>query len=148
MNLTPHFSLAEMVASQEAARRGLDNTPHGEALGELQRTAELLEKVRAILGRPVIVTSGYRGAAVNTAIGGAPESAHLWGGAADIIVPGFGPPLQVVRELATYAETLDYDQLIYEFAAWVHIGRARPDVRPRRQVLTIDQRGTRVGLGP
>jgi len=38
-------------------------------LGELQRTAELLERVRAILERPVLVTSGYRCPALNAAVG-------------------------------------------------------------------------------
>jgi zinc D-Ala-D-Ala carboxypeptidase len=146
MNLTPNFSLAEMVASQEAARRGIDNTPDMATQTELQKTAELLEKVRARLERPILVSSGYRCPTLNRAVNGAPNSAHLWGGACDFTSPGYGHPLEVARELATYAEALDYDQLIYEFGAWVHIGRAKPGERARRQVLTIDRTGTRVGL--
>jgi hypothetical protein len=34
-------------------------------------------------------------------------------------VPDYGPPLKVARELANYAEMLDFDQLIHEFGGWV-----------------------------
>ena len=142
MNLSPHFTLEEMTATQV---RGVDNRPPPEALAELQKTTEVIERVRAILQRPVIVSSGYRCPAVNSAVGGAMASAHLWGGACDFIVPAYGSPLDVARELAGYAESLDFDQLIYEWAAWVHIGRARAGAA-RRQVLTIDGGGTRLGL--
>lgn len=146
MKLTPHFDLAEFTVSQEAVRRGIANTVTPPIVEELRKTAGLLEEVRALLGRPVLVTSGYRCAELNAAIGGSTSSAHMWGGAADIIVPGFGSPLEVARTLAAYAESLDFDQLIYEFAAWTHIGRAPAGQRPRRQVLTIDRAGTREGL--
>lgn len=144
MQLSPNFSLAEMIRSDTAARRGLDNTPSPAGLAELQRTAELLEKVRTVLGmRPILISSGYRSPAVNAAVGGSATSAHCFGMAADFTCPDFGTPLEVCRELETYAEMLDFDQLIHEFGAWVHIGRR---ASPRRQVLTIDSRGTRLGL--
>jgi zinc D-Ala-D-Ala carboxypeptidase len=145
MNLSPHFTLEEMTASQTAARLGIDNTPAPAELGELQKTAELLERVRAVTERPVFITSGYRAPAVNQAVGGAASSAHMWGGAADFIVPGYGSPLEVARFLATFAESLDFDQLIHEYGGWVHIGRAR-EGKARRQLLTIDTSGTRYGL--
>lgn len=144
MQLSPNFSLAEMIRSDTAARRGLDNTPSPAVLAELQRTAELLEKVRTVLGmRPILISSGYRSPAVNAAVGGSATSAHCFGMAADFTCPEFGSPLEVCRELETYAEMLDFDQLIHEFGAWVHLGRR---ASPRRQVLTIDSRGTRLGL--
>lgn len=147
MILTQHFALDEMVVSQEAARRGIDNRPGAAALAELRRTAELLECVRALLQRPVIVSSGYRCPALNQAVGGTPGSAHVWGGAADIVVPGYGTPLAVARELARHAQSVDFDQLIHEFDAWVHVGRAPAGQAARHQVLTIDRAGARFGLG-
>jgi zinc D-Ala-D-Ala carboxypeptidase len=149
MNLTPHFTLAEMVFSDTALRLGLDNTPSPEILTELQRTAQMLEHIRSILGGvPIRVTSGYRCSALNRQIGGAWNSAHLYGCAADIQVPDYGPPLKVARELANYAEMLDFDQLIHEFGGWTHIGRPPPNAigEPRRMLLTIDGSGTREGL--
>lgn len=141
MKLSSHFDLSEFTVSQTAARLGFDNTPDAKALAELQRTAEMLEKVRTVLGgRPIIISSGYRAPKVNAAVGGSSNSAHIWGGAADFTCPGFGTPLAICRELSTYAEMLDFDQLIHEFGAWVHIGRAPA---PRRQLLVIDSGGAR-----
>lgn len=144
MNLTPHFTLAEMTFSDTALRRGIDNTPPPAVLAELQKTAQMLEHIRSILGGASIrVTSGYRCLAVNRAIGSSDTSAHLLGMAADIQVPDYGEPLKVAREIASYAASLDFDQVIWEFGAWTHVGRR---ANPRRQLLTIDASGTREGL--
>ena len=146
MNLTEHFTLSEFTISQEAARRDIDNMPDELALSELKRTAELLEKVRALLGGvPILISSGYRCPKLNAAVGGSSNSAHLWGGAADFTAPGFGTPGDVAIKIARES-LLDYDQLILEFGSWVHIGRAMPTYAPRRQLLTIDRYGTRSAL--
>ena len=107
----------------------------------LQRTAELLERVRALLGKPVLVSSGYRSPLVNRAVGGAASSAHMLGCAADFSSPGFGAPLEICH--AIVASDIPFDQLIHEYRAWVHIAWAPS---PRRQVLTIDGNGTRAWL--
>lgn len=141
MNLTPHFTLEELTASQTATRLGLDNTPPPEMIAALKRTAQLLEEVRALLGKPVLVSSGYRAPAVNHAVGGATNSAHMLGCAADFSCPSFGSPLDVCRAIAR--SDIAFDQLIHEFRAWVHIAWAP---QPRKMVLTIDAAGTRSGL--
>lgn len=141
MNLTPHFTLEELTASQSAARLGLDNTPPPEMVDALKRTAQLLEEVRALLGRPVLVSSGYRAPAVNRAVGGAANSAHMLGCAADFSCPSFGSPLDICRAIA--GSPIAFDQLIHEFRAWVHIAWSP---QPRKMVLTIDSTGTRSGL--
>jgi hypothetical protein len=141
MNLSPHFTLAELTQSQTAAREGLDNTPPAEMVDALRKTAELLERVRALLGKPILVSSGYRSPRVNRAVGGAAQSAHMLGCAADFSCPSFGSPLEICRAIA--ASDISFDQLIHEFRAWVHIAWAP---LPRRQVLTIDKAGTRAGL--
>ena len=72
MMLSPHFSLAELVVSQTAARRGLDNTPGPAVIAALRALCEnVLEPVRVHYGRPVVVSSGYRAPLVNKAAGGA-----------------------------------------------------------------------------
>jgi zinc D-Ala-D-Ala carboxypeptidase len=146
VRLSDHFTLEEMTLSETAARRDLDNTPPPEIVAQLRETAVLLEKVRALLGNhPVIVTSGYRAPAVNAIVGGAKNSAHMTGRAADFIVPAFGLPIEVCRILLEpFVEDLGIDQLIFEYRQWAHI--ASGDA-PRHHVLTIDERGTRLGFG-
>ena len=61
----------------------------------------LLQKIRAHFGKPVTINSAYRTAAHNKKVGGAPQSQHLYGLAADICIAGVKP-----KTIATYAETL------------------------------------------
>lgn len=141
MNLTPHFSLAELVASNEAARRGIDNSPTPEALAALKRTALGLETVRMRLGgAPIIISSGYRCLALNRAIGSKDTSQHLLGEAADFICPRFGSPAHIVSVLKD--SDVPYDQLILEYArsggGWVHVSFSE---RNRRQAFSLDERG-------
>lgn len=144
--LTEHFTLEEFVTSQSAARLGLPNKPGGQELVNIKRTAEVMERVRKLLGeKPVTVSSGYRSAAVNRAVGGASNSAHIVGLAVDFTVPGFGTPLEICHALAPHIGDLGVDQLIHEFGAWVHLGLSTG--APRRQALTIDHGGTRTGFG-
>lgn len=148
MQLTPHFSLAELTASSTAQRLGLDNTPSPEASVRLQQLAELLERVRAHLGAPIIVTSGYRAPAVNRAVGGVATSDHAQGRAADIVAPAYGSPLQIARSLAPLVGALGIGQLIYEHAgvkAWVHLSTRVPD-KPVNRVITISSAGTQLGI--
>ena len=145
MNLTPNFTLEEFTISETAARAGINNVPHASSheRKNLQRTAEVMEKVRAILGHPILISSGYRSRPVNEAVGGSSSSAHIHGMAADFICPGFGTPLQICKALEPHMRELGIDQLIHEFATWVHLG-LRHD--PRHQCLTIDTKGTRSGF--
>jgi zinc D-Ala-D-Ala carboxypeptidase len=131
-NLSAHFTLEEMTASQEAARRGIDNTPSEEITANLRTMCEKLEAVRVFLGSAMIVSSGYRSPELNKAIGGAVDSAHITGFAVDFICPSFGTPLEVCQ--AIEKSDLHYDQLIHEYARWTHLS-FHP--RQRRQALTI-----------
>lgn len=139
--LSPHFSLAEMTASQTAARKGLKNDPPDWVLENLTNTAEQMEKVRALLGHPILVSSGYRSPAVNRAVGGSTTSAHTQGYAVDFICPRFGTPLEVCQAIA--GSDIAFDQLIEECARWVHISFEH---RLRGQVLTYAAGRYRVGL--
>ena len=47
-----------------------------------------IQALRDMLARPLVVTSGYRSPAHNTAVGGAPASMHLQGRAVDVRVTG------------------------------------------------------------
>ena len=134
MRISPSFELSELLHSQTAIRRGIDNTPTSAIVAELQRLAQtILQPLRDHLGRPVVVSSGYRSPALNQAVGGAPNSAHVQGRAADITVPGVKP-----REvaLAIVALGLPFDQVILEGGSWVHVAIAGDGVRPRKEQLT------------
>ena len=142
--LSKYFSLTELVVSQSAARRGLKNIPFGKQLDNLRSTAEKMDAIREMLGKPVLVSSGYRNAEVNALVGGSKTSAHMQGLGVDFTCPGYGNPLAVAK--AVLAMGVEFDQLIHEYGAWVHIGFAEPGKPSRRQLLTINKRGTLAGL--
>ena len=137
MNLSPHFTLAELTYTDH---RQFDNTPTQIEISNLQRLAQFLEIVKATLGgKPVIITSGYRSKAVNDAVGSKDTSHHRLGLAADFRVPGMAPDA-VVRALLN----LPYDQIIREFDRWTHISIPKVGVAPRKSKLIIDRAGTRL----
>ena len=141
MNLSPNFTLQELTVSEIAARRGLDNTPNATEVANLVRVAELLEQVRALLSKPILVNSAFRSKQVNDAVGSRDTSQHRLGCAADIRVPGMSPK-QVVQ--ACIDAKLPFDQVIEEFDSWTHISVPNTqEQQPRRQALIIDKTGTR-----
>ena len=146
--LTPNFTLAELTASPTGARLGIVNAPPPEHLEKLTLTAELLERVRQVLGCPVIVTSGYRCMRLNIAVGGVTSSDHARGQAADILAPGFGTPYEVAKKLAPLVSTLGIGQLILEGIKgkqWVHISTRIAD-KPVNRVITITDAGAQMGI--
>jgi hypothetical protein len=146
--LTEHFTLAELTRSSKATQLSINNTPTPDVIANLRRLARFNEQVRVELGgAAMVISSGYRCPALNRAVGGANNSAHLAGLANDFTAPTFGTPMEICRQLEK--SYLSFDQLIYERSAsavWVHLGIAAEGAKPRRQVLTIDSKGTRVGL--
>ena len=139
MNLTEHFTLAELTHTDH---RNLENVPNDKELENLKRLASFLEEVKTVLkGRPIMVNSAFRSKAVNDAVGSKDTSQHRVGCAADFRVPGMAPD-EVVRTIV--ATDLKFDQIIREFDAWTHI--SIPNIAgaiPRRQALIIDKKGAR-----
>lgn len=120
MKLGKHFTLAELTRTDT----GLPNTPGAEYVAALARLVALvLDPLRADVGRPVRVTSGYRSPAVNSQVGGSPTSQHLRGEAADIKVDGM-TTADVAR--AIHRLRLPVDQCIVERgdSGWVHVSTA------------------------
>jgi hypothetical protein len=140
MQLSPHFELSEFVVSETAARLGIDNTPPPAVVEKLRYVALCLEGIRTVLGKPIVVTSGYRCPKLNKAIGSKPTSQHLKGEAADWTCPGFGTPKQIVDYLRHV--NVCYDQIILEYGQWVHASFVRSGAR--MQALVIDESGTHV----
>lgn len=145
MNLSPHFTVEEFTASDTAARRGIDNALPEHMLAAAQDTCDVLERIRALLGVPVIVTSGYRCPQLNEAIGSSRASDHVKAMAADIKAPAFGSAYEVAHALVPHLDELGVGQVIHEFGAWVHVSTRRQD-KPVNRVITISQRGTEAGI--
>lgn len=139
MQLSPHFTLSEFCTSQTAARLGISNDPPLEVVAHLKRTAQGMERVRNVLNNNAIhINSGYRSLKVNAAVGSKPTSQHVTGEACDFICPTWGTPDKIMRAIVDSA--IDYDQIINEFGAWIHISFSD---KSRRQALVIDHSGTR-----
>ena len=137
MQLSEHFTLAEMTRSTTAVRKGIPNNPPADVVKALTSLCvNVLEPVRVHYGKPVRVTSGYRSPRLNVAIGGSASSRHCFGEAADFTVPGESN-LAVCQWIL---RNLKYDQLIYEFGegGWIHCGYSP---RMRGQELSAVKRG-------
>ncbi len=134
-----YFTMKEMTRSDVARREGIDNTPglqETEALTAL--VEDVLDPLREMYGHPIHVTSGYRCAALNRAVGGAASSQHTRGEAADIHTGGRG---ENARLYALLEKHFDFDQLIWEKGndyepAWVHVSY-KAEGGNRKQVLRL-----------
>ena len=148
MQLSEHFKLNEFTKSETAIRKRIDNTPGPAHASNLQKVCEkILEPVRRHYGKPVRINSGYRGPALNAAVGGSSKSQHCNGEAVDFEIDGLANP-----ELAKWvSENCDFDQIILEFydpkegpnSGWVHASYS--EGANRKQKLTaVTEKGKTV----
>jgi len=129
--ITEHFTYGDLVTSSTGERLGLDNTPSSEILATAKQAAKSMEYLRHLLGDlPIHVDSWIRMPAVNKAVGGADDSAHLLGCAIDFKCAGYGAPVDIIKFLI--GTDLVFDEIIQE-GSWVHVSF---DPRARRIVLT------------
>ena len=139
MQLSEHFKLNEFTKSETAIRKRIDNTPNAAHANNLKMVCEkILEPVRNHFGKPVRINSGYRGPALNAAVGGSSKSQHCNGEAVDFEIDGLPNP-----ELAKWvAANCEFDQIILEFydpkegpnSGWVHASYSAG--KNRKQKLT------------
>ena len=147
-----NFTIAEMVQSNTADRLKISNNPPSIVKVHLTETITLLENIRAEwgkyceahkLGNPAIrISSGYRSAELNKAVGGVKNSAHVEGYAADL-QPVNGKQDEFEKFFATEFSYMGYafDQIIIEksnTSRWVHVGYKRADGKQRRQCFTLN----------
>jgi len=126
-----NFSLDEFIASQIASRFKIDNRPPANLIANCQWTLAGLDRIRAVLGSPMILSSGYRCPQLNKVVGGSERSQHMTGQAADFTCPGFGDPQAIAEVLAPMRHVLGIDQLILE-STWVHVSFT---LNPRYEIL-------------
>lgn len=130
-----YFTFEEFSRSDTAARRGIDNSIPEEIKANIRSLVEkVLDPLREAWGKPLTVSSGYRCPALNAAVGGAKNSHHMRGMAADIVAGSSVDNrrlFQLVQELK-----LPFTQLIDEKNfQWVHISHDPADIR--RQTLRL-----------
>jgi len=130
-----HFTLEELCDSDTALRRGIDNQPDADAKANLYILLAGLERVREVLGKPMYISSGFRGPKLNAAVGGSSKSAHMKGLAADFTCPEFGSPFEVTSMIMAHSKPIGFMQLIQE-GRWVHIAFPDVDQKPEYEVLT------------
>ena len=138
--LSPHFTLGEMTRSESHPE--VYNIPSHEAIANLKHLCQWLEVLRERSGGPVRINSGYRSPQLNRKIGGAANSNHLSGCAADIRVTGFEQAIRYAAILLDYADEShqEFDELLVERnrygAIWLHFAvRFREN---RHKVLYIN----------
>lgn len=112
-----YFILAEFLYSDTANKHQVTNIPCDEELLAVLNNINalvdnVLDPLRAMIGSPIIITSGYRCQRVNELVGGSKTSQHLLGKAADFHVQGYTPQqMDVVYQ--TIQMYYDFDQLIF-----------------------------------
>lgn len=128
-----YFTIEELCRSAQADKSGINNSPSQEVQERLETLVDcVLDPLREAWGKPIIVNSGYRCSMLNTIVGGARNSQHLRGEAADITTG----TREGNRWIFDYIKNnLPYDQLIDEYDyRWVHVSY-RADGGNRQQVL-------------
>jgi len=141
--MATYFELAEFLASDTAKKKGIDNTPTFEVVDHLdQLRRQILDPMREAWGGPLIVTSGFRCRALNKAVGGVTNSAHLSGWAADIRPSDKRRTARFILWAVGWIEEngIAFDQAIDENVKgerWLHIALRSNDGRQRRQNLVI-----------
>ena len=127
MKLSKYFTLKEVIKSETAVRKDIDNTPTDEIISQLKNTCEIImDVIREKYGKPIRVTSGYRCVELNKSIGGSSRSQHcaLNGDAAiDFEFYDMDMDLEQVFKWITEESKIPFDQCIAEFLphGWIHI---------------------------
>lgn len=114
MKLTPHFSLSEFSRSRTSEFLHIKNDIPDALIPVIRNLCEHLESARAIIGCPIIITSGYRSKKLNSLVGGQPRSYHLVGRAADLY-PADGDLDNLFSVLSTlpHLELIRYNNFIH-----------------------------------
>ena len=151
MQLSENLSLAEVMRSETAKRKGVSNMPTPEHIENFKKLAEnIFQPIRKHFGKPIHISSGYRSAALNKAIRGAASSQHCTGEAIDIDMDGTAI---TNAEIFNYIKNnLSFDQLIWEFGTdknpdWVHVSYESTG-KQRKQVLKAIKQGGKTSYVP
>jgi hypothetical protein len=138
MQLSKNLTLAEVIRSETAKRRGINNMPTPQHIDNFKKLAEnVFQPIRDHFGVPIHISSGYRSAALNKAVKGSASSQHCKGEAIDIDMDQTSITNKQVFDFIK--ENLIFDQLIWEFgtdanADWIHVSYSS-NGKQRKQIL-------------
>ena len=144
MQLSKNLSLAEVMRSETAKRKGVSNMPTPEHIENFKLLAEkVFQPIREHFGVPIHISSGYRSAALNKAVGGSATSQHCTGEAIDIDMDGTSITNRQIFDFIK--DNLTWDQLIFEFGTeenpdWVHVSYESTG-KQRKQILKAVKQG-------
>lgn len=144
MQLSKNLSLAEVIRSETAKRKGISNMPTPEHIENFKKLAEnVFQPIREHFGVPIHISSGYRSKALNTAIGGSLSSQHCKGEAIDIDMDGTSITNKQIFDFVK--DNVNFDQMIWEFGTdvnpdWVHVSY-NSDGPQRKQILKAVKSG-------
>ena len=129
-----YFNIKELTESATVTAKKLDNTPTEQAEKNLITLVEkVLDPLRELYGKPIIVNSGYRSPEVNKAVKGAKTSQHVLGEAADITA---GSKEENKKLFELIRDNFEFDQLINENDySWIHVSYR--EGRLRKQILKL-----------
>jgi hypothetical protein len=153
MKLSQHLDLAEVTRSDSAKRKGISNMPTPEHIENFKKLAEnIFEPSRKHFGVPIMISSGYRSKALNTAIGGSLTSQHCSGEAIDIDMDGTANGVTNKMVFDYIKSNLNFDQLIWEFGTkdapdWVHVSFESTG-KQRKQILRAIKSGGKTAYQP
>jgi len=136
MIITKNLTLEELIHSDTAKAKGIDNSPTNEHLKYLIEIANnIFQPLRDGIGKPIRISSGYRSEKLNKAVGGSKTSQHNKGQALDLVATtGF-----TNKDIFDYIKKhLEFDQMIWEFGNnnnpdWVHVSYNKG--KNRKQIL-------------
>jgi len=149
MNLSRNFTLQELIKSDTAIRKGIDNNPNADQVEKLKTLCErVLQPVRDHFGR-VKVTSGFRSPELCAAMGSSVNSQHAKAEAVDFECIGVDN-----AEVADWIySNIQTDQLILEFytpgepnSGWIHASYV--EFNPRAQYLRAYREDKKIKYKP
>lgn len=164
MKLSDHFSFEELTTTSHADLRVRNRAEALDCERSLRALCQtILEPLRAEIGRPLVVHSGFRGPTLNARVGGSPNSQHMRGEAVDWSLPGketeeeivalFRRALDILR-----AKAIPFGQMIleqdgrrgFDVARWIHTSLGEPfrPVAKCRQILTMVNGNYAIYQGP
>lgn len=130
-----YFTIKELIHSDTANKLNIDNTPSKEIEANLTLLINnLLDPIRELYGKPIIINSGFRCEELNKAVKGTSTSHHKLGLAADMTVGSINRNTELFNMIKD--SNLDWTQLILENGGkWVHISYVPHDLK--KQVLYL-----------
>ena len=130
-----NFTMSELLKSDVAEKYNISNIPDKQSLDNmLILICECLQPLRNYIGKPMIISSGYRSPRLNghPLINGAPNSQHVTGQAVDFTIKGM-TPRQIIEKID--ASGVEFDQCINEKNIWIHLSYNKDN--NRRQIMYI-----------